>query len=342
MGKSIAQLSPVGDVSPEAALRDGIVEDTMKISIRAAAGIGFLCLVFLSSCSRAGSKPGKTEAFPDSAASPGTETARPSTSPPPPALADTSPSPTTAAAATPPAKVKAAPPPKVGMKEIVVTETKKEETLGAKGETKKLENKLETRVLPPPVAGEKAATAAEKIEKAPPTGDSTPGQLAWRPPRAMTVGKTELVEARLSADTSRALTDGLQGSGAVETHDLQITPHMRVRLEAPVKDDFDIRPLNCPDPSSCEDQRVFPGEINTWAWSVTPLRSGDLSLILTASMLFGEEAHALPSLRETITVGVSSPGYYVKRFVAANWQWLWAAILVPLAGWIFSRRKAKP
>ncbi len=58
-------------------------------------------------------------------------------------------------------------------------------------------------------------------------------------------------------------------------------------------------------------------------------------------MLFDGEAHALPSLSETITVGVNAPGYYVERFVAANWQWLWAAILVPLAGWVLSRRKKR-
>jgi hypothetical protein len=155
----------------------------------------------------------------------------------------------------------------------------------------------------------------------------------------MTVGKTELVEARLSADTSAALTEGLKGSGPVETHDLQITAHMRVRLDATAKGDFEIVPLNCPNPSNCEDQRILPSEINTWTWSVTPLHSGNLSLILTASMLFGEEAHALPSLQETITVGVSSPGYYIGRFVSANWQWLWAAILAPVAGWILARRK---
>jgi hypothetical protein len=237
----------------------------------------------------------------------------------------------------PPVKV---PPPAIGAEETLVK--KHEDSAAAKEAAKKAEAKLDNRVLlPPPVGAGKSAAEAEKVEIAPPTGDSTPGQLAWRPPRTMTVGKTELVEARLSADTSAALTGGLKGSGPVETHDLQITPHMRVRLDATAKGDFDIAPLNCPNPSNCEDQRILPREINTWTWSVTPLRSGSLPLILTASMLFGEEAHALPSLQETITVGVSSPGYYIGRFVSANWQWLWAAILVPVGGWILARRKPK-
>jgi hypothetical protein len=238
----------------------------------------------------------------------------------------------------PPVKV---PPPTIGAEETLATE-KKKETAAAKEAAKKAEAKVDNReLLPPPVDVGKSVAEAEKVEIAPPTADSTPGQLAWRPPRTMTVGKTELVEARLSADTSAALTEGLKGSGPIETHDLQITPHMRVRLDATAKGDFEIAPLNCPNPSNCEDQRILPREINTWTWSVTPLRSGNLSLILTASMLFGEEAHALPSLQETITVGVSSPGYYIGRFVSANWQWLWAAILVPVGGWILARRKPK-
>jgi hypothetical protein len=47
------------------------------------------------------------------------------------------------------------------------------------------------------------------------------------------------------------------------------------------------------------------------------------------------------TFEETIAVNVTL-SQRVSSFFANNWQWLWTAILIPIIGWLISRRRRLP
>lgn len=82
-----------------------------------------------------------------------------------------------------------------------------------------------------------------------------------------------------------------------------------------------------------------------WEWNVTPLKSGNQKLTLTATATIylderGETPADYKTLEKPILVHVDR-WYTTKQFVANNFQWLWAVILVPLGGLLWGLRKRK-
>jgi hypothetical protein len=109
-----------------------------------------------------------------------------------------------------------------------------------------------------------------------------------------------------------------------------------------VGDGFEVTPL------SEEEQFVTDDTYTEWAWDVKPLQSGERKLNLTVTVKviaegLGERARDIPVITRTVVVEVD-PVYTVTSFVGDNWQWLWTAILVPIAGWgwvYYSKKRAK-
>jgi hypothetical protein len=93
-----------------------------------------------------------------------------------------------------------------------------------------------------------------------------------------------------------------------------------------------------------ESQAISSLQSTTWEWQVEPTATGSYPLKLTLSALIEVSGHDTPilvrSLDRTISVDVTLGGQ-VKDFVSSNWQWLWAAILVPLGGFLWRRRTSK-
>jgi hypothetical protein len=86
--------------------------------------------------------------------------------------------------------------------------------------------------------------------------------------------------------------------------------------------------------------------ITEWRWEVEPTRSGMRRLHLTLSALVDvdghESAYTVRVFERTLDVRVSLRDR-LAGFVGDNWQWLWAALLVPLVGWLVrQRRKPAP
>lgn len=71
-----------------------------------------------------------------------------------------------------------------------------------------------------------------------------------------------------------------------------------------------------------------------WKWEVTPKTQGKHTINLSLSaivQLDGQETNYLVKfIRKTIVVSLT-PFQHVSLFIDRNWQWLWAAILLPLA-----------
>jgi hypothetical protein len=97
-----------------------------------------------------------------------------------------------------------------------------------------------------------------------------------------------------------------------------------------------------------EIQGISKSEVTEWQWMVKPINAGRHDLYLTLSVLLsvdGVPTHrAIRVFTKVIEVKVTW-SQQVGLFFEKNWQWLWTAILVPIAGWYWKKgkgNKAKP
>lgn len=174
----------------------------------------------------------------------------------------------------------------------------------------------------------------------------SPGMMVFNPPEKMKQASTARVELRiapvaLGEETPMAatLSEGLRGPGAPQAEPIKVGTVMKAKLNG---DGFEVTLL------SEEEQFVSDDTYTEWAWNVKPLQSGerDLNLTVTVKVIaegLGERARDIPVITRKIIVDVD-PVYTVTSFVGDNWQWLWAAILVPAAGWgvaYYSKKRAE-
>jgi hypothetical protein len=155
------------------------------------------------------------------------------------------------------------------------------------------------------------------------------GEIAFHHPQVMQLRRQEGVQIRISQDLKQDIARGLSSLGVTDRDQLRISASMKVRLSG--DPNFDVRPL------SDEEQLVAKDGYTEWSFIVTPLKSGKwpLHLVVTAVVRSpgGTEKYKdYPVKDEVIEVRVSTFGA-VGFFVEDNWQWLWTAILIPLAVW---------
>jgi hypothetical protein len=93
--------------------------------------------------------------------------------------------------------------------------------------------------------------------------------------------------------------------------------------------DFEIQP------ETDEIQSVSSDQNTEWRWQIQPKRTGTLHLHLTLSAIVfvrsTQSFHAIRTFNSTFTIEV---GWFARLtdFLGGNWQWLWTAILIPVAG----------
>jgi hypothetical protein len=96
------------------------------------------------------------------------------------------------------------------------------------------------------------------------------------------------------------------------------------------------------DPDGKSEQIVARRGYTTWSWDVEPIRTGTqyLRLRLFAVITFEgrEKRYMVKRFEEKLTINVTLPERF-SEFFKGNWQWLWIALLVPIAGLLWSRRK---
>jgi hypothetical protein len=162
--------------------------------------------------------------------------------------------------------------------------------------------------------------------------------ILFNPPREMQEQKTEKIEARISfQDIGSALAEGLEGHGPPETAILKVSPIMRVTLTGdPTAFRID---------GSGAEQIVAGKPFAQWDWYVTPLKSGDQNLTLTATATIdvpgkGEKPAYIKTLEKPITIHVDR-WRASKEFFANNWQWLWTVVLVPGVGLLWGLRRRR-
>jgi hypothetical protein len=94
-----------------------------------------------------------------------------------------------------------------------------------------------------------------------------------------------------------------------------------------------------------EIQAVALSDITSWQWQVTPTASGRQTLHLIVSAVLTVERQSTPRALDTFDRSIEVEVGWTRRtaaFFGNNWQWLWTAILVPIVGWLWSKRRARP
>lgn len=164
------------------------------------------------------------------------------------------------------------------------------------------------------------------------------GQIAFNHPKAMELDDTIQIELLLSlTKTIEDLKRDIGAAGDKEGYPVRVSNRMEARLTGP---GFQITA------TTPEQQAVSSLETAVWKWDVKAIKPGLQALHLTLSAILSINGHDAPSVIKTfdrqleIRVSVAD---LVISFLKANWQWLWAAILVPVAGaaWTWWRRRKK-
>ena len=165
------------------------------------------------------------------------------------------------------------------------------------------------------------------------------GRIAYNAPATMVEGEHHDIYLLLSPtqspeDLQKELQSRLSGHEILETAQIKISERMQASLSGP---DFAI------DPNEPQIQPVSSTQPTEWRWSVTPKKTGllELRLDLYALLILNGGSPIPRKIRTfdtTIKVRVA-PLQLISGFVVRNWQWLWATVFVPVAGWLWAKRK---
>ena len=163
------------------------------------------------------------------------------------------------------------------------------------------------------------------------------GSIAFNAPASMRYAQPQTVELLLSPSLSVAdLQAQLQQKMGAESVRVQISNRMEAQLTG---SGFAIEAQE-PDLQAVTSQKS-----TRWIWKVTPTGHGPQTLHLTLSAHIDVAGRDAPLVVRTfdrdIQVNITIP-QRVSGFIQKNWQWLWAAIVVPIAGYLWKRRRKSP
>ncbi|MBX3438033.1 MAG: hypothetical protein KF861_11125 [Planctomycetaceae bacterium] len=160
------------------------------------------------------------------------------------------------------------------------------------------------------------------------------GGMVYNAPSTMQFGEPTDMELLISPTQSTdALITQLRDSTNARSDTLQIGNRMEASLTGA---GFSIEPL------SPELQAVSGSRPTRWRWRVTPTQHGRQELHLSVAAHLDIDGRDTPYVVETkdavIEVDITV-GQQVAAFVGKYWQWLWAAVIVPVCGFGVRKRK---
>lgn len=162
------------------------------------------------------------------------------------------------------------------------------------------------------------------------------GNIAFNSPSTLSLGDSEVIQLILSQQLSiEELQQKIRAKGKTEGHRIRVSNKMEARLSGP---GFKIEAI------LPEVQAVAASKSTEWKWKIEATKGGNQELHLTLSALLYLDDQLTPYVIRTFERTINVRVTLLRRissFVAGNWQWLWTAILIPVAGWIIHKRKRR-
>lgn len=160
------------------------------------------------------------------------------------------------------------------------------------------------------------------------------GAIAFNAPTNINIDDSPQVQLILSlAETVEQLKQSITEEGEKVGATIKVSDRMEARLSGYMFQITAITP---------EIQAVTNYQQTEWKWEIHPKEDGQHSLHLTLTALLEIDGRSTPRAIRTfdkiIEVNVTVT-QKIKLFFKSNWQWLWAAIVIPVAGWLWKRKK---
>lgn len=162
------------------------------------------------------------------------------------------------------------------------------------------------------------------------------GNIAFNTPQKVRLEEPTIIELVLSTTQSiEELQSSLEYQEKFESAEIRISNRMEANLSGT---GFKIEAL------IPQEQAISRSQTTRWKWEITPTQDGSQNLSLTLSAIINVSGRDAPFVIQTFNKKIEvevSVGQHVLTFVAGNWQWLWASILVPTAPflWKWYRKK---
>jgi len=163
------------------------------------------------------------------------------------------------------------------------------------------------------------------------------GNIAFNAPSTMRYRQPRLVELLLSPSLSISqLQAQLEEKVGAESARVRISNRMEAQLTG---SGFAIEATT---PGL---QAITSGQASRWKWEVVPTEHGRQRLHLVLSAHIDVATRDTPFVVRTFDRMIEVEITVAQRlsgFVQKNWQWLWAAVLVPIVGYLWRRWKKRP
>lgn len=161
------------------------------------------------------------------------------------------------------------------------------------------------------------------------------GAIAFNTPSELNIKDSYEIQLILSTnETIEEIKQSITEEGEREGAKIKISNRMEARLSGYM---FQITAL------TPEAQAISKNQKTEWKWEIQPKEEGQHKLHLTLTALLDINGHStsrsIQTFSKTIKVNVTTPQRF-ETFFKNNWQWLWAAILVPVTGLLLKRRKS--
>jgi hypothetical protein len=158
-------------------------------------------------------------------------------------------------------------------------------------------------------------------------------QAAFNTPSDIPMGAPQSVSLVMSFDIAGAtLEEGIATQGPTTSAEIRAAPEMQAVLVG--SSGLTVRALQ-PDP-----KQAIPSHGKTeWDWEVEGSAAGPQLLTLSISAVLSapnSPEYAIQTFKRKLNVTVSNTSR-VSGFIGNNWQWLWAVIVVPLAGYTWGK-----
>jgi hypothetical protein len=161
------------------------------------------------------------------------------------------------------------------------------------------------------------------------------GNMAFNAPAAININATASIQLILSLSKPVAeLKQMIKAEGEKQGESIKVSDQMEARLTGAHFQIYAVTP---------ESQAIASKEVTKWVWEVKPLKAGRQMLHLTLTAEFNVDGHPTKRMIRTFDKNIEVNITLVQKatdFFEKFGQWLWAGLIIPLAGWLWKRRKA--